>query len=588
MTVSLIHSVSFVSLGQFTSIYTLLLSSFNFVFNVFMMAQIYRMSENARVRARGYTQQYRSSKGRAPRIQLELPGDREDKELLVAKMRRVAELHGEAGLNRSQILNTVLDYWLRQNTGTDDAGATDEATPQRSTEAENVSSFLPCTKEDADQQLFVTSVNAVRNLVFQVQEHTRKCKEDITGIESVSLHGHTGRIVLECANCYLTWSSSPYLPNGKFLVNFRMAHGYLSSGLLPSQYERFCEASGLGKIGKQYMKNSVLDDYYASVKELADDSMHTAVLEEVASYEDLDGINMITDARHSWRRNARFTDVVCIGDNTHKVLHDAIISKDDDPITQRHELIGVKRIYDKLDNIEGGIYVKMHGHDRNMSVNKFLREQREDTVNQNDTWHMAKSFEKHISKVAKGTKREEGKTWSDELSDKVAAIRTHAQYSIRNAKGDACALRKNLDNIVNHYKNDHSGCRDDSRCKIDGNYRPSKMLLSPFSEGLLQKAIVTSDLYKHAEDYVWAMDTYYVESFNNVLNIFQDKRIAFDEEQFKMRSQLAILHWNNNVDREFTSVWQSESTNLTKKTYKPVSTTYLNSIWSSFMDKVYA
>lgn len=88
----------------------------------------------------------------------------------------------------------------------------------------------------------------------------------------------------------------------------------------------------------------------------------------------MDGVDILTDAGHNWRRNARFTDVVCLGDKTHKVLEDAIISKNDDPITQRHEMIGVKCIYEKMDNTEGGLYVRVHGHDRNMSVNKYIRE----------------------------------------------------------------------------------------------------------------------------------------------------------------------------------------------------------------------
>jgi hypothetical protein len=50
--------------------------------------------------------------------------------------------------------------------------------------------------------------------------------------------------------------------------------------------------------------------------------------------------------------------------------------------------------------------------------------------------------------------------------------------------------------------------------------------------------------------YALAKDTFYVESFNNVINIFQDKRISFSDEQYKFRSNLAVLHWNENVDRK--------------------------------------
>jgi hypothetical protein len=47
-------------------------------------------------------------------------------------------------------------------------------------------------------------------------------------------------------------------------------------------------------------------------------------------------------------------------------------------------------------------------------------------------------------------------------------------------------------------------------------------------------------------DYVLAKDTFYVESFDNGINIFQDKRISFSDEQYKFRSNLAVLHWNEN------------------------------------------
>ncbi len=62
-------------------------------------------------------------------------------------------------------------------------------------------------------------------------------------------------------------------------------------------------------------------------------------------------------------------------------------------------------------------------------------------------------------------------------------------------------------------------------------------------------------VYKNAKHYVLAMDTYYVESFNNVLNVYHDKHIAFDNPHYKMQTNLTILHWNENVNREFTSVW---------------------------------
>jgi hypothetical protein len=47
--------------------------------------------------------------------------------------------------------------------------------------------------------------------------------------------------------------------------------------------------------------------------------------------EESDGaIAILTDARHGCRRNAKDTNVVCIGNATHKVLREEHMTKDDD------------------------------------------------------------------------------------------------------------------------------------------------------------------------------------------------------------------------------------------------------------------
>ena len=60
-------------------------------------------------------------------------------------------------------------------------------------------------------------------------------------------------------------------------------------------------------------------------------------------------------------------------------------------------------------------------------------------------------------------------------------------------------------------------------------------------------------------------DTSYGESFNNVMNIFQDKRIAFSNAQCSIRSQLALMHSNENVDRGYTSVWNRRDQRAPRK-----------------------
>ncbi|OWF37283.1 hypothetical protein KP79_PYT12693 [Mizuhopecten yessoensis] len=83
------------------------------------------------------------------------------------------------------------------------------------------------------------------------------------------------------------------------------------------------------------------------------------------------------------------------------------------------------------------------------------------------------------------------------------------------------------------------------------------IIKDPKAELLLRNAIQKSAIYQNPADYVdvMAMDTFYVESFNNVLNLFHDKRIAFGNEEYILGSHMAVLHWNGNVDRPYSSIW---------------------------------
>ena len=61
-------------------------------------------------------------------------------------------------------------------------------------------------------------------------------------------------------------------------------------------------------------------------------------------------------------------------------------------------------------------------------------------------------------------------------------------------------------------------------------------------------------LYKTPHKYTECMSTHYVESFNNVVLVYIDKRIHFRNTMYLIKIGLSILDWNENVDRPATSV----------------------------------
>ena len=137
-------------------------------------------------------------------------------------------------------------------------------------------------------------------------------------------------------------TSSPYLPNNELLVHHRDYHGIICSGMLPTHYTRFSKTANIGCLTKE-KRTCMSPSYNASVQEVYNESVDSALLQEVASYEDLsDGIEIMTDARHGWRNNAKDSSIVAIGEKTHKVLQCINVTERDDPVSQRHEKVGTE------------------------------------------------------------------------------------------------------------------------------------------------------------------------------------------------------------------------------------------------------
>jgi hypothetical protein len=126
---------------------------------------------------------------------------------------------------------------------------------------------------------------------------------------------------------------------------------------------------------------------------------------------------------------------------------------------------------------------------------------------------------------------------------------------MKNCDKDPARLRSSIDNIINHYQSKHTDCHSTSRCKTDTLYEPTKFKITDSNaEQLLRRHLHSLPVYKAAESYCRCKDTHYVESFNNALLQYHDKRVCFSSGAYNMRIHLAVMDWNENVDRPSTSV----------------------------------
>lgn len=105
--------------------------------------------------------------------------------------------------------------------------------------------------------------------------------------------------------------------------------------------------------------------------------------------------------------NTKGTSVVALGDRSHKVLNCVHVTTAEDPVTQIHETLGTEKIYNDLDK---QVSVNVHTHDRNMAINKFVKEREHGLVcKQNDIWHGIKSVKKALTLISSGPRYKEEK-----------------------------------------------------------------------------------------------------------------------------------------------------------------------------------
>ncbi|XP_040066013.1 uncharacterized protein LOC115320344 [Ixodes scapularis] len=406
-----------------------------------------------------------------------------------------------------------------------------------------------------DPCLVVCDKAALWNVIQTVEKHSSECKESLI-LEKVTAWGFASRIHCKCINHSLVLNTSTVVGSVR-AVDCLLTVAYASSGVLATQFEKFCNFSKLPYSPRTVEK--LLVDIEGAVELLKLESLAAAQEGESRATEQHDptstAISVETDARHACRKNSTHTDVVALGQMTHKVVGIVHVSKKDELSSQKHEAFGTKKLYEYFDSKK--ISVLDHAHDRNTTVNKIIRE-KNGPSNSNDRWHAAKSLKKGFLAISSGPKRNEGKTWHVELSDKCQAVRNHAYYAMAACEGNPTKLRDIFINCVNHFEGKHEKCSEESICKENGHVPTTLLVKDPLASELLTKFLKSTTIYKNAEDYVKSKDTFYVESFNNTMLIYLQKRIHYQDRSYKLRQSLALLDWNEHVGRGYTSRYSIE------------------------------
>ena len=168
-------------------------------------------------------------------------------------------------------------------------------------------------------------------------------KDTQSDIVNFNQNGHVANICLQDRNTHMfyTWNSSDRMKDD-FVINYKMFHAHISSGMLTAQYEKLCDNASIG-VPSTYFREKALPAYAKAIDRLSKISMNAAL--EVEQTHDEEGLSHITDARHACRKNSFHTDVVCIGYNTHRVINYVHVTKAEEACSQKHEACGTRTLY---------------------------------------------------------------------------------------------------------------------------------------------------------------------------------------------------------------------------------------------------
>ena len=103
----------------------------------------------------------------------------------------------------------------------------------------------------------------------------------------------------------------------RFLINDKIFHGLECSGMLPVAYKIFCDSANIGFLGTS-LRDQLQVSYATAIDSAYNESIKNALCDEISHVDNLstDGINVLSDARHGWRKNAKDTSVVVIGEKS--------------------------------------------------------------------------------------------------------------------------------------------------------------------------------------------------------------------------------------------------------------------------------
>lgn len=351
-------------------------------------------------------------------------------------------------------------------------------------------------------------------------------------------------VKIECLSGHTNEWKSQFMNGKQPIGNVLLASNLMLSGLSFLGFQAFCSSLRVACISRVTF-DSIIRTYVSPVLKFVWQSERDS---NINSLRKSDRIWLAGDGQYdSPGHCAKYCTYSLMDIDSQKIV--------DFMIVQRVQVIGdlEKAAFNKLVNklkTKHGLSIDLLLTDRHLGIAKSMREDHPELVHEFDVWHLCKSLLKKLKLAEKKLPL---------IAEWKHAIYNHLWWSCMTCDGDDNILLEKFHSVLKHITNQHVWNDGDnlSQCEhpeLDSDATERKKWIVKDSDvhSKLEKIILDKRFNKdlrHAKNYC---HTGQLESYHNVRLKYMPKRTHFSYNGMNIRSIIAALDHNHNVDREPT------------------------------------
>lgn len=349
-----------------------------------------------------------------------------------------------------------------------------------------------------------------------------------------------------------SWKSQPeigHMPVGNMLI----ASAILFTGGTFQQASSFASELNLAFISSSVFyekQRSVLLPVVMARWEREQQQIFSTLVEQ-------DPVSLAGDGRcDSPGYSAKYGTYSFFENGTNKIIHFELVQVSEAKSSQGMEKLGLER---GLEFLEERIEISQLTTDRHAGIRKMMSSNYDHIDHQFDVWHIAKNIRKRLTEKAKRKSTQALFKW-------IKSINNHTWWCPSSSHNNPDLLVEKWRSMTYHSVNIHTWGRDKSyklfkKCEHPRMNKNDRDWLKPGSDAheALKSVVFDEKLQKDLRKTSSFTHTGCLESFHSLLLKYCTKRLHFRYQTMKGRTALAILDYNENVNREQARVMKKTS-----------------------------